>query len=92
MNDDRVFSKFDNKCGEADCDNLEVPVEWRYDTATGKLHMLFNKDGATRLICSSAMLGRDKGSYRIATLASSQEVLLWHSNYSKKLNATLKPA
>lgn len=94
MIDNKVFGDnmlgVDDEWGDVDYENLETPTKWRFDEATGKLHMLF-KDGKTpRLICSSAMLSKKTEFYRIAILASSQEVLLWDTNYSSKLNASLK--
>ena len=54
MSDNKFFGNnvlsVDDEWGGIDYENLETPTKWRFDEATGKLHMLF-KDGKTpRLI------------------------------------------
>lgn len=95
MLDDKVFDNSDalvgdKEWGDVDYRNLEAPYRWRFDEETGKLHMLFQDGKVPRLLCSSAILGKDNDFYRIATLASSQEVLLWYTNHSNKLDASMK--
>lgn len=96
MDDNRVIDGIDEfvdeEWGDSDYENLEAPYRWRYDEATGKLHMLFDEGEVPKLVCSSAVLGEETEHYRIAVLASSQEVLLWHSNYSANLNASFTRA
>lgn len=94
MGDNRVISNQfnDEEWGGTDFENLETPTKWRYDETTGKLHMLFKDGKVPKLVCSSAKLGKDRDHYCIATLASSQEVLLWFSNQTEKLNASFKRA
>lgn len=94
MDDNRVTGNqfVDEEWGDSDYGNLEAPYRWRYDEATGKLHMLFKDGKVPKLVCSSAKLGKDQDHYCIATLASSQEVLLWFSNQTEKLNASFKRA
>lgn len=93
--DSKVFNNMvldtDDEWGGVDYKNLEAPAEWRYDETTGQLHMLFKEnEKAPRLLCSSAKMDKGNKFCRIAVLASSQEVLLWYSNYSPKLRANLK--
>lgn len=94
MSDSKFFGNnvldVDDEWGGVDYENLETPTKWRFDEETGKLHMLFKDGKIPRLVCSSAVMGRKTEFYRIAVLASSQEVLLWDTNYSSKLNASLK--
>lgn len=93
MDDNRVINNdlgfVDEEWGGTDYKNLEAPTKWRFDENTGKLHMLF-KDGGIRLLCATARLNRVNDFYQIGTLASSQEVLLWDTNHTDKLDASCK--
>ncbi|MBR3270045.1 hypothetical protein IKG07_02240 [Candidatus Saccharibacteria bacterium] len=94
MDDSRVFDSNvlneDDEWGGVDFMNLEAPSKWRYDEKSGRLHMLFQDGKTHRLICSSAQMEKEKEFYRIATLASSQQVLLWYTNETSKLDASMK--
>ena len=95
MDDNKFFGNnvlVDDEWGDVDYENLETPTKWRFDEETGKLHMLFKDGPVPRLLCASAKISKTTEFYRIAVLASSQEVLLWYSNQSDKLNVTLKRA
>lgn len=93
MDDNRVIDNnvlVDDEWGGVDYENLEAPTKWRFDEGTGKLHMLFKDGGTPKLLCSSAVMSKSTEFYHIAVLASSQEVLLWYTNQSDKLNASMK--
>lgn len=92
MDDNRVFGNdaldVDDEWGGVDYENLKAPTLWRFDKATGKLHMLFKEGDKPSVWHASAKLGEDNGYFRIATLASSQEVLLWNTNQRDKFCAS----
>ncbi len=80
----------DAEWGGVDYMNLEAPNKWRYDEESGKLHMLFQDGKTSRLVCSSAQLEKKLDFFQIAILASSQQILLWYTNETPKLNASTR--
>ena len=94
MDDNRVFGnnalEEDDEWGNLDYQNLEAPMRWRYDEKTGRLHMLLQDGKKPRPICVSAQMGEKMEFYQIATLATSQQVILWYTDECAKLNVPEK--
>lgn len=76
----------DEEMENLDLSNLKAPTLWRFDEETDELYMLFKEEGKIPSVWhSSARMGEHNGIFCIATLATSQEVILWDTNRSEKL-------